>query len=128
VQGDDSLALYACPLFFFFEQMLFHADSFDADAVFDQADLIPLPVAFVEPLDGGTGKRRTLEAKINSLTGNAVFDLTLPAMFGLADILSVAAEAGLLFSQVHIADGAGDSAGSQHVRWDFSVCLHYSQM
>jgi hypothetical protein len=49
--------LDARPLLFFFEQMFFHTHSFGADAILDQADLIPLPVAFVQPLDGGTGKR-----------------------------------------------------------------------
>jgi len=86
-----------------------------------------LPVTFVEPFDGGAGKRRTLEAKSNSLAGNAIFDLTLPAMLGLAGILSATAETGLLLAEMHVADRAGDSAWSEHVRWDFSVCLHYSQ-
>jgi hypothetical protein len=126
VQGDDSPALYACPLFFFFEQTLFHADSFDADAIVNQADLIPLPVTPVEPLDGGAGKRWTLEAEIKSAADGTIFDLALPAMFGLAGILSATAEAGLLLAEMHVANRAGDSTGSQHVRWDFGVCFHLS--
>ena len=127
MQRDDSPALDTRPLFFFFEQMLFHPNSFCADAILDQADLIPLPVTFVQPLDGGAGKRRTLKAKSNPLTGGTIPDLALPAMFGLAGILSAATEAGLLLAEMHIADGAGDSARSEHVCWDFGVCLHYAQ-
>ena len=124
MQRDDSPALDACPLFFFFEQMLFHPDSFGADAILNQADLIPLPVTFVQPLDGGAGKGRTLETKINPLAGDAIFDLAFPAMFGLAGVLSATTEAGLLFFEMHVADGAGDSAWSEHVRWDFDICFH----
>jgi hypothetical protein len=105
--------------------MLFQADSFGADAILDQADLIPLPVAFVQPLDGCAGKCRTLETKITPLAGDAVFDLAFPAMFGLAGVLSAATETGLLFAKMHIADGAGDSAWSEHVCWDFGVCFHF---
>jgi hypothetical protein len=115
--------LGARPLFFFFEQMLFHPHGFDADAILDQADLIPLPVAFVQPLDGDAGKRGTLETKINPLTGGTVLDLAFPAMFGLAGVLSAATQAGFLFLEMHIADSAGDSARSQHVHWDF--CEHF---
>ena len=118
MQGNDALAVGACPLFFFFEQMSFRADGFDANAIVDQTDLVPLPVTFVEALDGRTGKRRTLEAKINSMTGDTVFYLALSAMFGLAGVLSATTEAGLLLAEMHIADSAGDSTGSQHVRWD----------
>jgi hypothetical protein len=125
MQRDDSPALGARPLFFFFEQMLFHADSFSADAILDQADLIPLPVAFVQPLDGDTGKRCTLEAKINPLADSTIFDLALPAMLGLAGVLSAATEAGLLLAEMHIADRTGDSARSEHIRWDFGVCFHF---
>jgi hypothetical protein len=125
MQRDNASALGAHPLFFFFEQMLFHPDGFDADAILDQTDLIPLPVTFVQPLDDGAGKRRTLEAKINFVAGNAIFDLAFPAMFGLAGVLSATAEAGFLFLEMHITDGAGDSAGSQHVRWYFGVCFHF---
>jgi hypothetical protein len=110
--------LGARPLFFFFEQMLFHSNSFGANAVLDQADFVFLPVAFVQPLDGGAGKCWAFETKIKSLTGDAIFDLALPAMFGVAGVLSVTAEAGLLFSEMHIANRAGDSAWSEHVRWD----------
>jgi hypothetical protein len=125
MQGDDSAALGARPLFFFFKQMLFYADSFDMDAILDQADLIPLPVTFVQPLDGRAGKCRTFETKNNSLTGGAVFDFALPAMFGLAGILSAATEAGLLLAERHIADRTGDSAGSQHVRWNCGDYFHF---
>ena len=75
MQGHDAPALGARPLFFFFEQMLFHADSFGADAIPDQTDLIPLSVTFVQPLDGDTGKDRALETKIKSLAGYTIFDL-----------------------------------------------------
>ena len=78
----------ARPLFFFFVQMLFHPGSFGADAILDQADLIPLPVTFVQSLDGSAGKCRTLETKINPLTGGTVLDLAFPAMFGLAGVPS----------------------------------------
>jgi hypothetical protein len=125
MQGDDTSALGTCPFFFFFEQMLFHVDSFGADAILDQADLIPLPVTFIQPFDGGAGKCRALETKINPLAGDAVFDFALPAMLGLAGVLSATTEAGLLFAEMHIADRTGDSARSQHVRWDFRVCLHF---
>ena len=104
--------------------MLFQPDSFSADAILNQADLIPLPVTFVQPLDGGAGKRGTLETQINPLAGGTVLDLALPAMFGLAGILSATAEAGILFLKMHIADRAGDSAWSQHVRWGFSEHFH----
>ncbi len=125
MQGYDSPALGTCPLFFFFEQMLLHADSFGMDAILDQADLIPLYVTFVQPFDGCAGEGGALEAKINSLADGAVFDFALPAMFGLAGILSAATEAGLLLAEIHIADRTGDSARSQHVRWDFGVCFHF---
>ena len=128
MQRDDTPALDARPLLFFFEQMLFHTNSFGADAILDQADLVPLPVAFIQLLDGGAGNRWTFEAKINPLSGDAIFDLALSAMLGLTGILSATAEAGLLLAEMHIADGAGDSARSQHVRWDFGVCFHFSNI
>ncbi len=128
MQRDDSPALDARPLFFFFEQMLFHANSFGADTILDQADLIPLPVTFIQPLDGCAGKCRALETKINPLADSTIFDLALPAMFGLAGILSATTETGLLFAKMHIADRAGDSAWSEHVRWDFGVCFHFSNI
>ncbi len=125
MQRDDTPALGTCPLFFFFEQMLLYPHSFGADSILDQADLIPLPVAFVQPLDGRAGKGRTLETKIKSLAGGAIFDLAFPAMFGLAGVQSTTTEAGFLFLEMHIADCAGDSARSQHVCWDFGVCFHF---
>jgi hypothetical protein len=95
--------------------MLFSADGFDADAILDQADPVPLPVAFIEALDRGAGKRRTLKAKINFIAGSAVFYLALPAMFRFAGILSAAAETGLFFLEMNVADGAGHPAWSEHV-------------
>jgi hypothetical protein len=56
MQGDDASALGACPLFFFFEQMPFRTDSFGANTIVNQADLVLLPVTFVKALDGYAGK------------------------------------------------------------------------
>lgn len=118
MQRDDSPTLGACPLCVFFEQMLFHANSFGANAVLDQTNLIPLPVALIEPLDDGAGELWTLETKIDLLSRDTIFDLALPTMIGLASSLSATTEAGLLLAEMYVADGAGDSAWSQHVLCD----------
>ena len=119
MQRDDAPAICACPLFLFFEQMLFCSHSFGADTILDQVDMVSQPVTFINPLNGGAGKGRTLAAIIESLTHGTFFDFAFPAMFRLVDILSPASRAGFLLSELRIANGAGDSTGSQHVRWNF---------
>lgn len=103
--------------------MLNCADSLDSESILDQTDLISLLVTFVQPLDDGAGKGWALEAKINPLTGGTVFDLALPAMFGLAGILSATAKAGLLLAEIYVANHTGDSAWGQHCCGDF--CEHF---
>ena len=104
--------------------MLIHTNSFHTQGILDQADLVSLPVAFVEALDGRTGKGRAPEAEIESVTNCTVFDPALPAMFGLACILPAAAQTWLLLSQMHITDRAGDSAGRQQGRGDLGIHFH----
>jgi hypothetical protein len=124
MQGDDASTVRTGPLLFFFAQTLLFTNCFDTHTILDQADLVSLPVAFVEALDGRTGKGRAPEAEIESVTNCTVFDPALPAMFGLACILPAAAQACFLLSQMHITDRAGDSAGCQHARGDFGVHFH----
>jgi hypothetical protein len=94
--------------------MLFHSRRFGADAILDQADSIFQPVPFVNLFDEGAGERLTLEAKINSPTGGAGFDFAAVAIPRLGRFLSIAAGAGLLLTDMGIARGAGQPAGSQH--------------
>jgi hypothetical protein len=104
--------------------MLLCANGFDPNSIVDQADLIPLPIAFIEALDDGTGKGGALEAKIKSLTGRAIFYFAFPAMFRLADILPMTPQARLFCSQMCIADRAVHPAGRQHSCGYFRVCFH----
>jgi hypothetical protein len=99
-------------------------DSLESHGVFDQTDLVSLPIAFVEALDGRTGKGRTFETEINSLTGCTIFYFAFPAMFGFAGILTVAAQTWLLLFQIYITDGAGNPAGCQHGRRKFCSYFH----
>ena len=104
--------------------MLLCAHCFDTNRIVNQADLVSLPIAFVEPLDDCAGKGGTLEAKINPLIGGTVFYFAFSAMFRLAGILPAASQARLFFFQMHIADRTGDPAGCQH-GWGYgSVYSH----
>jgi hypothetical protein len=53
--GKSLIRSVACPLLFFFKQMLFRPNGFDANCVFDQADLIPLVEAVYLPALGIRG-------------------------------------------------------------------------
>jgi len=94
--------------------MLFYADSFDANGIVDQTDLISLPITFVEALDGSTGKRRALEAKINTIAGRAVFNFAFPAMFRFTGILSAAPQTRLFLSQMQMTDCTCHPTWRQH--------------
>ena len=115
MQGDDTSALTTCPFFPFFQQMLFRPDCLDSETVFDQADLISLPVTLVESFDGRTGKGWTFEAKINATAGSTISYVAFPAMVRLALLLSSASLASLLFLQMHITYRAIHPARSQQV-------------
>jgi hypothetical protein len=94
--------------------MLFHAHRFGAESILDQADFIFQPVPFVNLLDKGARKRLALETEINSPTLGAGFDFASVAIPGLGVFLSITARAGLIFAEMCITRGAGQSAGSQH--------------
>jgi hypothetical protein len=113
MQGDDASAMRAGPLLLFFEEMLSCPNGLDTDGTFDQADLVSLPVTFIQALDGCTGKCRTLEAEINPFVVCTVFYFTFPAMLRLAGILPAAAQTRLLFFQMYITDGTVHPAGRQ---------------
>ena len=57
MQANRSAALRARPFLFFFSHKLIGATGLDPYPVFDQADVIPLPVSFVHLLDRRAGKR-----------------------------------------------------------------------
>jgi hypothetical protein len=115
MQGDDAATMRASPFQFFFAQMSGRADGFDAESILDQADLIPLPVTFVEALDVCAGKRPTLKTIMDAMFGCAIFYLAFPTMFRLAIVLNKTAGAGFPHSEMHIADSACNAAGRQHV-------------
>lgn len=98
VQRYHAATLSAGPLFSFFTQILLRANGFQPDGIGDQADLISLPVAFIQALDCNTGEGCTIKTKINALPQRAIFDLALAAMFRFGVILSAASQAGLLLS------------------------------
>jgi hypothetical protein len=56
MQADQSSTRRTCPFLLFFQLKLICTSGFDSNGVFDQADLIPLPVPFIDLLDAGAGK------------------------------------------------------------------------
>ena len=124
MQGDHSSTLHACPFLFFFTKVLFCADCFDANGVFDQTDLVPLLVTLIESLDGRAGKGCTLETKVNTPVACAILDPASSAMFGFAGILSVAPHAWFLLSKIGIANQTIHPTRSQLGRWYLGNHFH----
>jgi hypothetical protein len=55
MQADCSTALRAGPFRLLFAQKSSHANSFDPQSIFNQADPIPQPVSLVQPFDSRAG-------------------------------------------------------------------------
>lgn len=114
MQGDCSPAR-AGPLLPFFEEIASRANVSETKGVLDQTHAVPLPVAPVESFEKSAGKTRTLMAGTHSATRGTVLDLALTAMLGLRGIFPPAPRAGLLVSEMHIADGTSNPARSEHL-------------
>ncbi len=118
MQRNDPAAIWASPFFFFFPQVFFHPHSLCADSILDQADVVTLPVAFVDFFDENAGEILAAEAKLHPATLGTGFDFAPPAVGGLLRRIGVAACARILFADVGIAGGTSQPAGSQHGRRD----------
>jgi hypothetical protein len=57
MQANHSSTACASPFLFFFHQMLFGANRFDADPVLEQTDLISCSVPLIDALDERAGER-----------------------------------------------------------------------
>jgi hypothetical protein len=103
---------------------LYCADGFYSISILNQADLISLPITFIEAFEHQTWKRWAIEAKTNVVLENTIFEFTLPAMFRFGNILSIATEARFFGFQMDIADSAIYPTRGQHGCRDFFGHFH----
>lgn len=116
MEGNDTATMSTCPFFFFLQQMFRHADGFHAIGILDQTDLISLSITFIQPFDDRARVVGAFETVIDFMIGCADFYFADPAMLGFVLILLLATRAGIFGLQMHVADGAGNAAGRQHIR------------
>lgn len=109
---------------FFFQQVLFRTDRFDANAILDQTNEIPLPIALIKSFDDRTGKGRTFKAEVDAANQCAISDIAFSAMIGLTLSLSSATVAGFLFPEMHITNRTVYPARGQHFYRNGSLKLH----
>lgn len=124
MQRDDTAAAWTRPFLLFFKQILIYAKRLDAKTIFDQADPIPLPIAFIETFDHRTGKGWAFKTKTHTPAFYTGFDPASPAMVGLTVLGPAASLTGFLFPEIHITNCAIYSTGSQDAFRDVGIKSH----